>query len=157
VPLPAAEHTVRPRWNSIAAASLGLTTLLLACSGDSVGPSSHVPALGRYAYSLNHTGPEANPITGTLVITYASADSIGARWEVSQYEAAPYLGNWNSGAYILYAMPAGNPQSGTAAASHRINRAGAATELTCTAGYNAFSDGVSRTYDATCTLSFQAP
>lgn len=75
--------------------------LTVAC-GDSTGPSTRVPSLGRYAYESEWTG------TGTMTITFASADSVAATFDVGipsrslVMRGPAKLGFWNQDAYVLY-------------------------------------------------------
>lgn len=78
-----------------------IAALLLLCTAcaDSTGPSSRDQLqVGRYAY--------ASPLgTGTVTITFASADSVAGSFAVQgagQIHGPIALGGWNTDAYVLY-------------------------------------------------------
>lgn len=101
--------------------------LLGACSSSTESTASRVPKLGRYAYS-----GYGGDISGTLTLTYASADSVAGRWAVNGsngpfYQPEVALGMWNLDAYVLYAKGA---QATSVTYAHRIWRDGNAMQCT---------------------------
>ena len=63
---------------------------LLGCGGDANGPNA-VPALGDYAYQATlyvRANPTPISYSGTLTLTYASAESIAGVWDVPGYQPA---------------------------------------------------------------------
>jgi hypothetical protein len=69
----------------------------LACDSNTGPRLPFIPPLGTYTYTFTHPA-DANGIiaarsfSGTLVLTYATADSIAGRWEVSGYASQPFEG-----------------------------------------------------------------
>src|SRR3989442_13987691 len=82
------QHVVRPCVAACAA---------LACDSNTGPRLPFIPPLGTYTYTFTHPA-DANGIiaarsfSGTLVLTYATADSIAGRWEVSGYASQPFDG-----------------------------------------------------------------
>jgi len=88
------------RSRKVAAAAIGLAAL--ACGGgDATGPTD-APPLGRYSYSFDAGGITAS---GTMILTYATADSIAGHFDVPQYDGRFALGFRNGTAYLVYAYP----------------------------------------------------
>lgn len=79
-----------------------LTLGLLGCGRDSTGLDGGVPRLGNYSYEFDAGGLEAS---GTLILTFASEDSIAGRFEVTGFESTFGLGFLNVDAYVVYAYP----------------------------------------------------
>src|SRR5213075_2296684 len=73
----------------------------LSACGDSASPAPVSPPLGRYAYQFSAQGLTAS---GTMVLTYASPDSIAGHFEVPAYQPAMKLGFKNTDAYVVYAL-----------------------------------------------------
>lgn len=121
---------------------------LLACS-DSTGLEDRVPALGSYAYSMSIPAafgtPTARHYTGSLVITFASEDSIAGSWAVQGYQAALDLGFWNSDAYVVTAdVPDGF-------ITHRLKKS--ATGFECEGWLVFFPGGQMSRVDGVCQIS----
>jgi len=80
---------------------------VLACSSGT-GPGARiVPPLGTYTYTFTHP-PDADGViagrtfSGTLVLRYASSDSIAGQWTVPGYAPVPLYGGLTEGiAYHL--------------------------------------------------------
>lgn len=121
-----------------------LALFLVACGGgdDSTGPSTALKA-GVYDYSAqipffkSDGSLGTSSYSGTLTLTYATADSIAGTFQVTGYRSDTRLGFKNADAYVLYAFT--TPSTGTIA--HRIR-----PDLGCTAGK------VPITVNGTCTL-----
>jgi hypothetical protein len=106
-----------------------LAVLALSSCGDSTGPSSRTLSVGRYRYEAY-----GGEYSGTLTLTYATADSVAGTWDVrdrqgrSMYQSAIGLGFYNVDAYVLYAKGA---VATSLTYAHRIARNGDA--ITCSA------------------------
>lgn len=126
--------------------ALAALMLLVACSGDSTGPTdTRTPRLGRYRYVGDGLG------TGTMTVTFASPDSVAATFDVKNanggviFSGPAQLGFWNIDAYVLYAR-----YSASLVYAHRITRAG--DGMTCAASVVGLG-GVTND----CTLSYIGP
>lgn len=98
--------------------------MALAGCSNSTGPEDRGLRVGRYAYS-SVAG------TGTLRITYASADSVAGVWDVASGSAvmagATSLGFWNQDAYVVYGTQRNGNFSTTYA--HRIGPSGCTVRI----------------------------
>jgi hypothetical protein len=131
--------------------ALVIAALLSACGGDAgTGPGRHTPELGTYSYTFQPTGPglAPPPITGTLVITYAAADSIAGTMYSADLERRTSLGFFNVDAYVLDVF--GHSTSQVGLLIHRISVEGSSRQLSCSGIHR--SGNVS--YPSPCTLSF---
>lgn len=109
-----------------------LAAILLAACSSSTEVESHTPRLGQYTYTSTIAG------SGTLTITYASADSIAGTWDTHRVGSevrltgAGELGFWNQDAYVLYGLSRVtiNNVEYTTRYAHRITPTGSG--VTCT-------------------------
>ncbi len=131
--------------------TLCCTVLLItgtACNND----GNRTPATGRYAYLARHPVPETDDslrLSGVLVISYSTPDSIAGRWEVEQLQPELRLGRWERDAYVVYADPI---YPGTIV--HRIWRTGEPQQLRCEGHFTWIaSGGVEQDLPLTCELS----
>lgn len=122
-----------------------LTGLLLAACGDSGGPADQGTRVGRYAYQFSAQGLTAS---GTMVLTYATADSIAGHFEVSAYTPEFSLGFKNQDAYVVYAHPTAG-----GLAQHRMRPEG--SELVCEQAQYFVDFGDIRS--GTCSTTYQGP
>jgi hypothetical protein len=113
--------------NTRTAGVLWPALVLLACGGDANGPES-VPALGSYSYqaTLYVRTPAPVNFSGTLTLTYASADSIAGVWDVPGYQPAGRFGRRMDDQWELDARPTND----VAAVEHRINPDGTCASVT---------------------------
>ncbi|MBI4409124.1 MAG: hypothetical protein HY561_05420 [Gemmatimonadetes bacterium] len=138
---------VRP---SLLIGPLLVPLIALACSEDGLAPGDRAPAAGNYVFYGELQRPDAiqrDTLSGVLVITRATPDSLAGSWQVTGYDAGTARGFWNVDAYVL-------PARFTATAgtvNHRIRREDGATELSCTASYTAPSDTIGERF-AVCSL-----
>lgn len=81
-----------------------LLTLVICACGESTAPTSRVPKLGTYTYSSTLVG------TGTLRLTYATADSVAGTWNVistngvGSMSGVAQQGYWDTDAYQVYGL-----------------------------------------------------
>lgn len=90
--------------------------------GDSTGPQDRALLTGRYAYTATGTAV-GGVLSGTLTITYSSADSVAGTWSVQNslvtFEPAVQLGKWNEDAFLVWAKG-----TNRASYTHRLARSG---------------------------------
>ena len=108
---------------------MGLTLVLLGCNSDSTAVANRIPSTGTYSYYFKPGGPgiSPTPYQGKLVLTYATADSIGGLVYARNTKRRTALGDWNLDAYVLYTSGATVGFTN----SHRISIVGAPNELAC--------------------------
>jgi len=98
------------------------TLATLGCHSGTGPRAPLIPPLGRYAYSFTHPAEStgviaAHTFSGTLVLTYATAESIAGRWEVPGYAPQPFGGSHNDALAVceVSACPTASPPLGTLA------------------------------------------
>ena len=111
------QHLVRPCVAACAA---------LACDSNTGPRLPFIPPLGTYTYTFTHPADPngiiaARSFSGALVLTYATADSIAGRWEVSGYASQPFEGT--RGLDVGFCVPDLCP-----APAPRLQLAGSATD-----------------------------
>jgi len=126
-----------------------VAVLLAEACSSSTDEGSHVPSVGRYNYSFSYPG--GPQYSGTLLLTYAAADSIAGTWQVPGYRSDAALGFYNVDAYVLYAYPTtGNT------ITHRFKFARG--DASCEAGYIYLTSGggIGR-LEGPCAVSYLGP
>jgi hypothetical protein len=118
-----------------------LAALCLAAACDSTGPDSGTaPALGRYAYEFQPTGPGTlPPVTGTLVITSASVGAIDGVVYAPELRRQLELGARSQDAYVIVAE--GGPLSDIGSLNNRITVVGDGQTLSCEGRHIVTLDG----------------
>lgn len=97
---------------------------LAACGGSGTDPETRqVPPLGTYAFTMNFDDPTVvGPIRldyhGSLVLTYADADSVAGYYQVPAMDSSTSLGFYNVDGYLLY----GRIHSGSRIFAAKFNR-----------------------------------
>lgn len=122
-----------------------------ACGDNPASPAeSHTLETGRYAYSSSFDLPRGYSdleFTGTLVLTFASEDSIDGRWEVDGFEPELGLGFWNVDAYVVHAQATRG-----LLVPHRI-RPATGSGVACTVSVTGEGEnGQLENYDGVCTI-----
>ena len=100
----------------------------LACDSNTGPRLPFIPPLGTYTYTFTHPADPngiiaARSFSGALVLTYATADSIAGRWEVSGYASQPFEGT--RGLDVGFCVPDLCPAP---APAPRLQLAGSATD-----------------------------
>lgn len=118
---------------------------LLGCGGGTDESGPQILELGAYSYTF---GEGEGKLEGSLIVTYADADSLETYLDVPGMDSATTLNFWNVDAYVIY----GYPDDGGIAAT-RIWRAGGGTK--CTGKYITFFGGSPVSVDMDCKVSFE--
>ena len=136
--------TTRRRW--------ALLALLVAGACDSTGPGA-APATGRYAFEFQPAGPGAAlpPVTGTIVLTSASASAIDGVVYARDLRRHLRLGERSQAAYVVAAE--GAPLGGLGILNARIEVSGDAQAPSCEGRHIvALAGGGIASYASPCTL-----
>jgi hypothetical protein len=135
-----------------------LAALCTVAACDSTGPgdgSGVAPALGRYAYEFQPTGPGAGlpTVTGTLVITSASLGAIDGVVYAPELRRQLELGARSQDAYVIVAE--GGPLSDIGSLNNRIEVASDGQTLTCQGRHIVELDGGGiATHPSPCSLEW---
>lgn len=138
---------------------------LLAGCDTGTSPEDHVPAPGTYRYTATYqvVGGGQTRVVANLVIETAHPDSVSGRWEEVDedfwsIQSEPFeFGFYNVDAYVVYGDVVRVGDTGRVGYSvNRIERAGGATELTCS-GHMLRSDGNLTKVPGTCALVYVGP
>ena len=139
-------------WTKVLGA--GVLAGLGAACGAGEGEGSGADGLlaeGRYAYVSSHPNPvtgEPMRHAGALVVTHATGDSIGGRWDAEGLKPEVARGEWENGAFVAYAYPI---YGGIAV--HRITPAGAGGAVRCEGHYSWMqAGGIEREVPLLCEL-----
>jgi hypothetical protein len=145
-----------PRPTSCRRWALAALFAVAACGSTGPGDGTGVaPALGRYSYEFQPTGPGAGlpPVTGTLVITSASVGAIDGVVYAPELQRQLELGARSQDAYVVVAE--GGPLSEIGSLNNRIEVGTDGQTLSCEGRHIvALVGGGISTHPSPCTLEW---
>jgi hypothetical protein len=145
-----------PRPTTCRLWALAALCTVAACGSTGPGDGSGVaPALGRYAYEFQPTGPGAGlpPVTGTLVLTSASVGAIDGVVYAPELRRQLELGARSQDAYVIVAE--GGPLSEIGSLNNRIEVTSDGQTLTCEGRHIvALEGGGIATHPSPCSLEW---